>query len=208
MKSLEINGTLRDSFGKKANKKLRKEDLVPCVLYGGKENVHFYCHDLDFKELIYSPNVYIVKLIVNDQHYDAILQDIQYHPVNDKIFHIDFFEVHPDKKVTIGVPVKAYGHSIGVKEGGKLSLEHRKLKVRGLFHDLPDTIEINVEELGLGKAIKVGDLEKNKYRFIEPDNIVVVSVKLTRVSKDSESSEEGAAEGAEGGDDKKAETTK
>jgi len=198
MKSLEIQVIKRETFGKKVNKALRKVDNVPCVLYGGKENIHFFCHENLFKELIYSPNVYIVKLIVDGVHYDAILQDIQYHPLNDKILHIDFLEVYPDKKVTIGVPVKVHGHSIGVKEGGKLVLEHRKLKVRGLFHDLPDSVEINVEELGLGKAIRVGDLEKHNFRFIEPDNIIVVSVKVTRVSKDAEGTE-GAAAPAEGG---------
>jgi large subunit ribosomal protein L25 len=210
MKVLEIQGIKRESFGKKANKILRKEDNVPCVLYGGKENIHFYAHENLFKELIYSPNVYIVKLVVGEQHFDAILQEIQYHPVTDKIFHIDFFEVYPDKKVTIGVPIKVFGHSIGVKEGGKLILEHRKLKVRGLFHDLPDTIEINVEDLSLGKSIKVGELPRNKFRFIEPDNIVVVSVKLTRVSKDAEVAEGAEVVAEEGATDetKKVEQTK
>jgi large subunit ribosomal protein L25 len=209
MKVLELQGVKRDSFGKKANKKLRKDNNVPCVLYGGKENVHFFAHENLFKELIYSPNVYIVKIIVDDKHYDAILQEIQYHPVTDKIYHIDFFEVYPDKKVTIGVPIKLYGHSIGVKEGGRLNLEHRKLKVRGLFHDLPDSIEINVEELGLGKSIKVGDIPTNKFRFIEPANIVVASVKMTRVSKDAEVTEGAEAVAEEGAEDaKKTEQTK
>jgi len=194
MKSIEINGINREAFGKKANKKLRAENNVPCVLYGGAENIHFYAHENLFKELIYSPNVYIVNINVGEKKWNAILQEIQYHPVTDKIFHIDFFEVYPDKKVTIGVPIKLYGHSIGVKEGGKLILEHRKLKVRGLFCNLPDSIDINVENLSLGKSVKVNEIEVKDFRILEPENSVVVSVKLTRASKDAEEAE--AAAGA------------
>lgn len=191
MKSIEIVCVKRETFGKKANKQLRKTEQVPCVLYGGAENVHFHAHEKSFKELIYSPNVYIVKLKVGDKEYDSILQDIQYHPVNDKINHIDFFEVYPDKKVTIGVPVNLNGHSIGVKEGGKLRLEHRKLKVRGLFHDLPDTIEIDVENLGVGQTVKVSEIEVNNFKIVDAPNTVVASVKITR--KTAEATEEGAA---------------
>lgn len=186
MKSIEIVGTKRETFGKKANKQLRKTEQVPCVLYGGTENVHFYAEERAFKELIYSPNVYIVNLKVGEKEYDAVLQDIQYHPVNDKIFHIDFFEVYPEKKLTIGVPVKLYGHSIGVKEGGKLKLENRKLKVRGLFCDLPDTIELNIENLGVGQAIKVSDIETTNFKIVDNPNNIVASVKITRKTADAE----------------------
>ena len=208
MKSIEINGIKREVFGKKANKKLRAENNVPCVLYGGAENIHFYAHENSFKELIYSPNVYIVKIKVEEKQWDAILQEIQYHSVTDKLSHIDFFEVYPDKKVTIGVPIKLHGHSIGVKEGGKLILENRKLKVRGLFCNLPDAINIDVENLSIGKSIKVNEIETKDFRIIDSANNVVVSVKLTRASKDAEEVEAASTNEAVTEESKKSEERK
>lgn len=199
MKTLEINAKIRENLGKKDTKRLRYEENVPCVLYGGKENVHFYAHHKDFKDLIYTPNSYIVKLNLGKNSYSAIIQDAQYHPVSDEILHIDFFEVNEEVPVVIGVPVILKGFAKGVQDGGKLNLMSKKLKVRGFIKDLPDELVVDVTKVTLGQTLKVKELSFPNIELIDNPNTGVCSVKLTRAARGAAAGdeEEGAEEGAE-----------
>lgn len=183
MKSIEIKGTKRENTGKKDTISLRKNEQVPCNLYGGKENIQFYAHENVFRGLIFTPNVYLVKLDINGKQYDAILQDIQFHPVTDKVLHIDFLQIFEDRQLSIEVPVHLKGDSAGVKEGGKMHLQRRRLVVKAFAKDLPDALELDVSDLALGKSVKVGDLSYNNIELLDHPNDVVCSVKLTRMAK-------------------------
>ncbi|MCK5822595.1 MAG: 50S ribosomal protein L25/general stress protein Ctc [Bacteroidales bacterium] len=196
METIEIKGTIRENVGKKFTKQLRKELQVPCELYGGDENIHFYAHENDFSSLIYTPNVYIVKIKIKRKIYKVVLKDIQFHPVTDKILHIDFFEVTDDKKIDIAIPVKLHGLAQGVKQGGNLYLQRRKILVRAVIKDLPDVLNINIENLALGQTIKIGDLAFDNLELLAQKNTVVVSVKVSRISVE-ETEEEETTETAE-----------
>ncbi len=191
MESIELKGAVRESIGKKDSKKLRREEKTPCVLYGGKENVHFSVEKQSLKKLVYTPNVYLVDLEIDGAKHRAILKDLQFHPVSEEILHIDFLEVFEDKKVEISVPVMLKGLAAGVKAGGKLQVLNRKLKVEALPKDLPDTLDIDITDLALGKSIKVGDVSFENIEMLNAKNTVIASVKLTRAAKGA------AAEGAE-----------
>ena len=199
MKTVEVKGSLRESVGKTNSKNLRKQDQVPCVLYGNGENVHFHTHENSFKEIVYTPNAYLVKLDIDGKAYDAVLRDIQYHPVNDKIIHADFYQVHEKEPVWMRMPVILTGNAIGVLNGGRLVQKMRKVKVKGLASQLPDEIKIDITELAIGKSIKIADLQFEGIEFMEPANAVVVLIKTARaaVLAAEEESEEGE-EGAEG----------
>ncbi len=192
MKSVEIKCNLRESLGKKDSKTLRIQEKIPCVLYGGKENVHFWAFERDFRQLIFTPNVYLIDLNIGGKVVNAIIQDIQYHPVSDRIIHVDFIQIFPDKKVIIEIPVQVNGVAAGVKDGGKLIVSMRKLKVRALPKYLPDVLDIDVTEVGLGKTIKVGDMVFPDIELVDPKNSVVVSVKLTRAARGAAGGEETA----------------
>lgn len=176
--------------------------MVPCVLYGNGENVHFFAHENAFRKLVYTPHVYTVKLDIEGKEFDAILQDIQYHPVKDNILHIDFLGINEEKHIKIAVPVVLHGYAKGVKEGGKLNLEKRRLMVKGLLKHLPDTIDLDVEDMGLGKVMKVKDITLDNLELIDQPNTVVASVKLTRAAKgmaeEAAAAEEGEAAAKEG----------
>ncbi len=198
MKLLEIKCSLREAVGKKESRKLRNKGLVPCVLYGGGENIHFFAPENDFRHMVYTPNVYLVKIDIAGKVYDGILQEIQFHPVTDKILHMDFLQIFEDKPVSINVPVQLNGVPEGVKEGGKLALEARRLKVSALPGDLPDVLHIDVSEIGLGKSIKVGELEFPGIKLLDSANLVIASVKLTRVARGISAEDEDAADETEG----------
>ncbi|MDL2322836.1 50S ribosomal protein L25/general stress protein Ctc [Bacteroidales bacterium OttesenSCG-928-A17] len=183
MKNFELKGSKREGTGKKAAKAFRKEGLVPCVLYGGEEVVHFTVTKDGIRKLIYTPNVYIVDLTIEDKPCKAILKDSQYHPVSDELLHADFLQIFEGKPVVVDIPVVLEGLAEGVRAGGKLSLEMRKLKVKGLYNDLPDTLHINVEDLGLGKTIQVGALSFDKIELLNAKDNVVAAVKLTRAAR-------------------------
>jgi large subunit ribosomal protein L25 len=152
------------------------------VLYGGSEHIHFSMYAADFKPLVYTPNTYKVKLDLNGKIYRAILKDIQFHPVNDSIVHADFQEINESKPVEMMIPVNLVGNSVGVRAGGKLIANSKKLRVRALPADLPDFIEVNIDNLEIGKAIKVGELSMDKITFLDTPNNPVVSVKTTRAA--------------------------
>ncbi len=180
MKSLTIKGTKRVGHSKQELKKLRADGKVPCVLYGGKENVHFYAPALDFRSLVYSPNVYTVNLDVEGMQHTAIMKEIQFHPVTDKILHIDFLAVENSKPVVIGVPVKIKGSSEGVKAGGKLVQKMRKLNIKAMPANLPDEIEIDVTSLVIGGAVKVSNIEREGITFLDSPNNIIVAIRVTR----------------------------
>lgn len=183
MKTIEIKGTKRTDLGKKATKQLRKEEQVPCVIYGGEETIHFSAPAKEFNNIIYTPNIYIINIDVDGKVYPCILQDKQFHPVADNVLHLDFLQIKEDKPVNIEIPVELSGLAEGVKEGGKLQLEKRKLKVRGLAKHLPDSLKIDITNLGLGKTIQVSALSYDNIEITTAKNAVVVSVKLTRAAR-------------------------
>lgn len=198
MKVFEINGTKREKVGKRATKDLRKEERVPCILYGGEENIHFSALGKDFLKLLYTPHVYLVKLIIDGKEYMSIIQDTQFHPVTEKILHIDFLQIFDDKKVKIGVPVQLNGLAKGVKAGGKLFQTLRYLKVKAFAADLPDILNVDVTNLAFGQSIKVEDLSFENMELIDPKDAVVAGVRTARAAVLDEDEDEEGEEGAEG----------
>jgi len=184
MKSIALFGNSRTSeqLGKAATKTVRNEGKVPCVLYGGPEHVHFTVYEQDFKPLVYTPNTYKVKLDVDGRIFSAILKEMQFHPVNDSIMHADFMEINEANDVILDIPVKFVGNSIGVRQGGKLMVKSNKLKVRCLPINLPDFIEVNISELGIGNSIKVAEMKMDNITFLDHPNNPIVTIKVTRAS--------------------------
>jgi large subunit ribosomal protein L25 len=182
MESIALKASLRKETGKKSSKEARQNELVPCVLYGGAEHVTFQVCEADFRNVVYTPIVYLVQLNIDGKEYQAILKDLQFDPVSDKLIHVDFLEVLPGKPVTIELPVKIVGSSIGVREGGKMVVEKRKLKVKGLASKLPGEIAIDVTSLAVGKAVKVGNLKSEDYEIVASPDTPVVSVRPTRAT--------------------------
>ncbi|MFW9597189.1 MAG: 50S ribosomal protein L25/general stress protein Ctc [Paludibacter sp.] len=183
MKTFELKGAVRADLGKKASKADRVADVVPCVLYGGAENVHFTTTNSDLRKLIYSPEVFVVNLDIDGKKCKAVMKALQFHPVTDKVLHIDFLEVTEAKPVVVEIPVKLEGLAEGVKAGGKLALEMRKLKVKGIYTQIPERITIDVTSLGLGKTIQVAALSIENLEILNAKNAVVCQVKLTRAAR-------------------------
>ncbi len=183
MKTFELKGTVRTDLGKKATKAERVVDNIPAVLYGGNENVHFTATVSDVRKLVYSPEVFVVNLDIDGKKTKAIMKALQFHPVTDKVLHIDFLQLTEDKPVIVELPVKLEGLAEGVKEGGKLALEMRKLKVKGLYTQIPENIVIDVTSLGLGKSIQVAKVSVEKLEILNAKNAVVAQVKLTRAAR-------------------------
>ena len=206
MKSITINGSKRESVGKSSSKALRNAGQVPCVLYGGEGPIHFSAPELAFSKLVYTANAYTVVIAINEKEsYPAVLQDIQFHPVTDKILHIDFYQLFDDKKISMDIPVKLNGNPIGVKLGGNLQRNKRKLRIKALPTNLPDNIEIDIAELNIGDKVYITQLFNENYEFLHPDNTVVCQVRRARAALvveteegEGEEGEEGAEEGSEG----------
>lgn len=183
MEIFKLQGESRSDLGKKATNALRVESKVPCVLYGGEKNVHFAVAEKDLAKLLYTPKVYIVRINVSGTEYDAVMREIQFHPVSDKALHIDFYEIAAEKPVIMEVPVKLDGFAAGVQAGGKLSLTMRKLKVKAVPANLPDELHVDVTNLGLGKSIKVKELNFEGFEIVNAKDVVVAQVKLTRAAR-------------------------
>lgn len=190
MKSIEIKGSLRAATGKKATRELRVENGVPCVLYGVNKDdkglpvaVHFTVPTEGLRNLVYTPHIYLVKLDIDGQQVNAIMKDIQFHPVTDRILHVDFLQVEENRPIVIEVPVQMQGLAEGVKAGGKLALQIRKLKVKALYNDVPERLVVDVTNLGLGKTIKVGELSYDNLTLLNAKEAVVCAVKLTRAAR-------------------------
>ena len=221
MKTIKLSVEKRKDLGKKATRELRQKGNVPCVMYAGPEVIHFHTHENDFRHLVYTPNVYLVELDIDGKAHKAVMQDIQFHPVTDKIVHIDFYEIFDDKPVIISVPIDLEGSAKGVKEGGKARLRRRSLKVRGLPKHLPDRLPVDISDVGIGEVIKVGDLTFDNLELLDPHRSMIYSVVSSRVALagmtldepetegeegeeaegEAAEGEEGAEEGAEGGEE-------
>jgi large subunit ribosomal protein L25 len=203
MKTLAINVKERQNVGKTNTRALRNQGNVPCVLYGGEKQVTFYAHENDFRKLVYTPDTFIAELNIDGRKVRAILQDIQFHPVTDKILHIDFLEVIEGKPITVTLPVILEGAAPGVKNGGNLMFRRPKIITKGLAASLPDAITINIEHLKIGMFIYIKDIKMDGCEFLAAGNSVVVGVKTARTAIEEEVEEaEGieGEEGAEGGD--------
>ncbi len=196
MKSILIKGQERESVGKAATKALRNAGLVPCVLYGGDKPVHFSAEEKAFKNLVYTPNAHTVEIDLGTKKYNVILQDIQFHPVTDRILHVDFYELNDNKEVTIEVPVKVVGNSKGVMAGGTLHLNMRKLKVKALPKNLPDFVEADITNLEMGNKLYITELKSDKYTLMHPDNTVVAQVRVSRAAMKAAQEAAKAEEGA------------
>lgn len=183
MKTFQLAGAVRTETGKKAGKALRKADLIPAVMYGGESVIQFTVSTDSVRKLIYTPEVYIVELTIGEKTTMAIVKELQFHPVSDILLHVDFLEVFADKPVVIEIPVALEGHSEGVKAGGRLSLEMRKLKVKALYSTLPEKLMVNIDHLELGKTIQVGSLSFDGLEILNAKNAVVCAVKLTRAAR-------------------------
>lgn len=180
MKSITIQGTKRESVGKKSTKALRDAELVPCVVYGGSEPLNFSTEEKSFKDLVYTPDAHTVELVIDGQVIPAVLQDIQFHPITDRILHVDFYQLSDDKPVIMEVPVRLTGRAKGVVAGGVLRQSFRKLRLKALPANLPDEIVVDVTPLRIGNKLYVGDIKTDAYTFLHPDNAVIVAVKMSR----------------------------
>ena len=199
MKSITIKGSQRESVGKASTKALRNAGKVPCMLYGGDKALHFSADELSFSKIVYTPNVYTALIeLENGEKYKAILHDIQFHPVTDKILHIDFYQLHDDKEVTMEIPVKLEGNAPGIVAGGNLRFPYRKLKVRALPADLPDFITGDISGLQIGDKLYVTELKNDKYSILLPDNTVVAQVRVSRLAMSLDALEAEEEEGEEG----------
>jgi large subunit ribosomal protein L25 len=204
MKSITIKGSKRESVGKKSSKALRNAGMIPCVIYGGDSTIQFSAAATEFKPLIYTPNVFTAKIELEDGvTINAVVQDIQFHPVSDKILHIDFYQLFEDKEITMNIPVKLVGTAPGVIKGGALRFNLRKLRVKALPANLPDFINANISKLKIGSKLYVTALKNDAYTIMHPDNTVVAQVRMARsaakggAEDDDEEEGEEATEGTE-----------
>ena len=197
MKEFSVSGQKRATTGKKAAKELRKEGLVPCNLYGEKkgenglpEALAFAIPAAQLRKVVYTPHVYVVNLTIDGEPHKAVMKELQFHPTTDALLHIDFYEVNEEKPITIGIPVKLTGHAQGVRDGGRLSQAVRQLNVTAPYKQIPETLEIDVTDLKLGKAIKVAELNFEGLEIATPAQVVVCSVKATRASRAAAAAED------------------
>ena len=189
MKQISINGTARNELGKKATKEIRKSGNVPCVIYGEKKDengnplaIHFSVSEKEINKLIYTPHIYLVDINIDGVDYKAVLKEVQFHPVKDNVLHVDFYEVHAEKPIVMGVPVQAQGLAAGVRAGGRLMMMVRKLNVRAMYDQIPEKLFVDVTALQLGKTIKAGDLQFEGLEMVTPKEVIVCAVKMTRAA--------------------------
>lgn len=203
MKKVSLSGSLRGNVGKKDAKALRNQGLVPCVIYGGKEQVHFNLDEADFRTILFTPETFLIEITIDGKVFKTILKDVQYHPVGDQVIHADFYEITPNKPVTVALPVKLTGTSPGVIQGGKLKLKIRKLKLKAMLEDLPEEVVVSIAKLKIGQSVKVKEINLPNVTMLDPAGSVIVDVKTARgltaaELEEEEAAEEAAAEGAEG----------
>jgi len=186
MKSIEIIGFKRANLGKAASKQLRLDANVPCVMYGGAEEVHFHTPEILFRELVYTPEANTVKLTVGKKTYNAILQDIQFHPVSEQIVHVDFLELIPGKAVKMEIPLKLVGTAPGVMQGGRLVSKLKKVKVQATPENLPDFLEVDISKLEVGKSVKVSEIKAGNVLILQNKSLPIVTIETTRAMKTDE----------------------
>lgn len=189
MKQIAISGTSRTDLGKKATKEVRKNGNVPCVIYGEKKDenglpvsIHFEVSEKEINKLIYTPHIYLVDVKIDGEDHKAILKEVQFHPVKDNVLHVDFLEVHAERPIVMGVPIAPQGLAEGVRAGGRLMTMVRKLKVKALYENIPEKLDIDVTKLQLGKSIKAGDLHFEGLELVTPKEVIVCTVKMTRAA--------------------------
>ena len=197
MKTFALNAEIRE-VSKIANKALRNQGKVPCVLYGGDKQVCFSASENDMNKLVNTPDVFLITFELGGESFQAIIQDLQFHPITDKILHVDFLQTFDDKEVTVNIPVKFSGTPIGVRNGGNLIVRRRHIKTRAVPANLPDAIEIDIENIRIGKFIYIGEIRTDEYTFLAPDNAVIVGVKTARGAMDEEEEDAEGIEDAEG----------
>lgn len=202
MKTIAIEGMLRTELGSKTAKQIRREGNVPCVIYGGEENIHFYTPEASFKELLYTPEAHLVEINLDGKTYRTVIRDVQYHPVTDATEHVDFFQTSSDKEVTIEVPIHLIGNARGVRNGGRLKVNLRRLRVKATEENLPGMIDINIEQLRIGQSIRVKDVVTDGYEIAHEDHRTILTIQTSRNAvddsdDDEEEGEEAAAEGGE-----------
>ena len=198
MKSVVVKGEKRVALGKKESKKLRAQEIVPAVLYGGEEVLHFAVPFSELRKIIYTPSVFLVDLEINGETYKALMQDIQWHAVEEKVLHVDFLMISDDKPIKIEVPINVLGLAPGITAGGKMKINLRRLRVKALAKDVPDTIDIEVSKIELGQSIKVGEISVENLEFLNSKSNVVLAVNVTRLAKTTVGEEESGEEGEEG----------
>ena len=196
MKTFALDASVRET-NKIANRALRNQGKVPCVLYGGEKQVYFSASENDLNKLVNTPDVYLLNIDIDGENFQAILQDIQFHPLTDRIIHIDFLQVFEDKEVTVNIPINFIGTPIGVRNGGNLLVRKRAIRTRAIAANLPDAININIEELKIGQFLYIGDVRDDKYTFLAGDKSVIVGVKTARGAIEDEETEEEAEDGTQ-----------
>lgn len=189
MKEIKVEGQKRNDLGKKATKQLRKEGLVPCNLYGEAKGENglpvamaFTSSAKELRKIVYTPHVYVIKLVIDGEEHTAIMKELQFHPVTDALLHIDFYEINEEKPITIGIPVKLNGLAQGIRDGGRMNLSVRKINVKAKYQNIPEHLDIDVTNLNIGKSIKVGDLSFDGLELVTSKEVVVCSIKATRKS--------------------------
>jgi len=198
MRTIEIIGYKRANLGKSNAKRLRVDGNVPCVLYGGSEQIHFYAPMILFRELVYTPNSAFIKLNIEGDEHNAILQDVQFHPVNELILHADFLELHEDRRIKMDIPIHFIGEAPGIEQGGKLMVKLRKVSIKALPKDMPEFIDMDVSSLDLGNSIKVKDINVKDFTVLNSTRITIATVSVPRMILEEEPEEEELEEGAEG----------
>jgi large subunit ribosomal protein L25 len=193
MKTVSMSGSLREGVGKKDAKVLRSEGRIPCVLYGGKEQIKFTADEKDFHQIVFTPDSYFIKLTIDGKNHDCVLKDIQYHPVSDTILHADFIEFEMNKPLTMSVPVKFTGNAPGLIKGGQLVKKFRKLNIRALPGDMPESVVIDISNLDIDQKITIGELAQDKFKILEKPERYIIAIRATRVSATTEPGAEGAA---------------
>lgn len=207
MKHVSLSGSPRENVGSNDAATLRKEDRVPCVLYGGGDQLHFHVAYNDLSKLVITPNVHLIDLDVNGDKRQAVIKDVQFHPVTDRIIHIDFLELFEDKIVKIDLPVRVTGSAIGVRNGGRLLVQYRKLTVKGFPKEFPDEIVLDITKLRINQKIRVSDLDAAGLSILHDPQAVVVSIKTARgaMDEDEEDEDEEGEEGEGEGEGKEGE---
>lgn len=187
MKEIEVTGKKRTALGKKASKALRKEGMVPCNLYGELKDAEgkpvalaFASPFTELRKIIYTPHVYVIKLVIDGEIHTAVMREIQFHPVTDAPLHVDFYEVNDEKPITVGIPVKLVGLAQGVRDGGRMNLSIRKINVTAPYQIIPEHLDVDVTSLTIGKSIKVGQLNYEGLEMATSNDVVVCSIKMTR----------------------------
>ncbi len=203
MKEFQLNGQLRTDFGKKASKMMRKEGLIPCNIYGEKkgenglpEAIAFAIPMTELRKVVYTPHVYVCNINIEGKNHIAIMKELQFHPVTDALLHVDFYETTEEKPITIGIPVKLNGLAQGVRDSGRLAIQIRKINVTAPYKNIPETLDIDVTNLGLGKSIKVGELSFEGLELATSKDVVVCTVKMTRAARSAADSANAQSEEA------------